>query len=58
MRTLTLTTEGDRYVIATRRFARRQDAWFRKDPRIAWVRFDDGDRVARALSAVAAVMDA
>ena len=29
---------------ATRRFARRQDAWFRKDPRIVWVRWDDPDR--------------
>ena len=22
---------------ATRRFARRQDSWFRKDPRVVWV---------------------
>lgn len=48
----------ERTVIATRRFARRQDAWFRKDPRITWVRFDDPDRLARVLSVVAAVMDA
>jgi tRNA dimethylallyltransferase len=39
-------------VFATRRFARRQDSWFRKDPRIVWVRFDDRDRVAKALAAV------
>ena len=32
---------------ATRRFARRQDSWFRKDPRIVWVAHDDPDRVAR-----------
>jgi tRNA dimethylallyltransferase len=28
-------------IVATRRFARRQDAWFRKDPRIFWLRWDD-----------------
>jgi tRNA dimethylallyltransferase len=39
-------------IAATRRFARRQDSWFRKDPRIVWVRFDDPDRVAKALAAV------
>ena len=37
---------------ATRRFARRQDGWFRKDPRIVWVAHDDPDRVERALAAV------
>jgi tRNA dimethylallyltransferase len=39
-------------VVATRRFARRQDAWFRKDRRITWVRWDDPDRVAGALDAI------
>ncbi len=43
---------------ATRRFARRQDSWFRNDPRVVWVRFDDPDRLERALSAVAAIMSA
>jgi len=28
-------------IAATRRFARRQDSWFRKDPRIHWMRYDD-----------------
>jgi len=37
---------------ATRRFSRRQDSWFRKDPRITWVRWDDPERVDRALAAV------
>jgi len=37
---------------ATRRFSRRQDSWFRKDPRITWVRWDDPDRVDRALAAI------
>jgi tRNA dimethylallyltransferase len=41
-------------VVGTRRFARRQDAWFRKDPRITWTRWDDPDRMARALDAVEA----
>jgi tRNA dimethylallyltransferase len=49
---LTLAEARDRTVFATRRFARRQDSWFRKDPRIVWVRFDDPDRVAKALAAV------
>ena len=53
---LSLDEARERTVVATRRFARRQDAWFRKDPRIHWVRFDDPDRVAGALSAVSAVM--
>jgi len=37
---------------ATRRFARRQDSWFTKDPRIHWVEWDDPDRLAKALAAV------
>jgi tRNA dimethylallyltransferase len=44
-------------VTGTRRFARKQDTWFRKDPRITWVQHDDPDRVAQALAAVAAVAD-
>jgi tRNA dimethylallyltransferase len=39
-------------VVATRRFARRQDSWFRKDPRVTWVGYDDPDRVERALAAL------
>lgn len=42
-------------VAGTRRFARKQDAWFRKDPRITWVHWDDPDRVAHAVSAVRTV---
>ena len=49
---LSLEAARERTVIATRRFARRQDAWFRKDPRITWVTFDDAERVERALAAV------
>ena len=37
-----------RTVRATRRFARRQDSWFRKDERIAWLPYDAPDLVERA----------
>lgn len=41
----------------TRRFARRQDTWFRRDPRISWLPYDVGDLMARALAVIeAAVM--
>lgn len=36
-------------VRATRRFARRQESWFRRDPRVHWLPFDDPDLVERAL---------
>jgi tRNA dimethylallyltransferase len=39
-------------VRATRRFARRQDSWLRKDPRIVWLPHDAPDLVDRALAAV------
>jgi tRNA dimethylallyltransferase len=52
---LTESEARERTVIATRRFSRRQDSWFRKDPRIVWVRYDDPDRLDRALAAVAAL---
>ena len=35
-------------VVATRRFARRQRAWFRRDPRITWLE-RDGSELAQAL---------
>lgn len=38
-------------VARTRRFARRQDSWFRKDPRITWISHDDPARVDKALAA-------
>ncbi|QIK74374.1 tRNA (adenosine(37)-N6)-dimethylallyltransferase MiaA [Nocardioides piscis] len=45
----------ERTIVATRQFARRQDQWFRKDPRVVWVRHDDPDRLDRALETVAAL---
>lgn len=44
-------------IAGTRRFARRQDSWFRKDDRITWVRHDDPERVAAALAAVGQAAD-
>jgi len=49
---LSLEEARERTVVATRRFARRQDSWFRKDPRIVWVDHDDPGRVEKALAAV------
>jgi tRNA dimethylallyltransferase len=30
-------------ILATRRFARRQEAWFRRDPRVIWLAADAAD---------------
>jgi tRNA dimethylallyltransferase len=38
-------------VRATRRFARRQESWFRRDPRVTWLEAGD-DLAARALAAI------
>ena len=35
-------------IVATRQFARRQLTWFRADPRIAWLDWQDPDLVAKA----------
>jgi tRNA dimethylallyltransferase len=45
-------------ITATRRFARRQDGWFRKDPRILWVPWDAPDRLDRVLVAVSGLAGA
>ena len=42
-------------VQGTMRFARRQMQWFRRDPRVVWLGFDDIDRVDRALALIDAV---
>jgi len=52
---LTLDEARERTMIATRRYARRQDSWFRKDPRITWVAYDADDRVEVAATAVKGV---
>ena len=38
-------------VRATRRFARRQETWFRRDPRVYWLGHDDPALVSRAVEA-------
>lgn len=43
--------------IRTRQFARRQDTWFRRDPRIVWIDGTAGDHAANAASALDAVAD-
>jgi tRNA dimethylallyltransferase len=50
---LTQDQARDETVRATRRFARRQESWFRRDPRVLWLNADDRLR-ARALSEIAA----
>ena len=51
----TLEEAKERTAIKTRQFARRQDAWFRKDPRVVWVSYDDPARLEKAVAAVRGV---
>ncbi|MEU8796887.1 tRNA (adenosine(37)-N6)-dimethylallyltransferase MiaA [Spirillospora sp. NPDC048819] len=39
-------------VRTTRRFARRQESWFRRDPRVQWLPYDAPDLAGRALDLV------
>jgi tRNA dimethylallyltransferase len=41
-------------ITSTRRFARRQESWFRPDPRIFWLRYDDPQLTDRALHIIGA----
>ena len=43
---------GERIIRATRRFARRQESWFRSDPRITWVDASDPGAVDAAVAAI------
>ncbi|MFW6867158.1 tRNA (adenosine(37)-N6)-dimethylallyltransferase MiaA [Nocardioides sp. CPCC 206347] len=49
---MSLDEAQERTFVATRKFSRKQMAWWRADPRITWVEYDDPDRVAKALAAV------
>ena len=40
-----------RTVVGTRKFARRQDSWFKQDARITWLAYDRDDLVTAALTA-------
>jgi len=55
---VTETEAREQTVTATRRFARRQERWFRKDARVRWVAHDDRARVDRALAAIGQAADA
>jgi tRNA dimethylallyltransferase len=46
----TLEQAREETVRATRRFARRQESWFRRDPRVIWLSAVEGELTARALS--------
>ena len=48
----TVEAAAESTVVATRQFARRQETWFRADPRIQWLDFDDPALTARAAAAV------
>jgi tRNA dimethylallyltransferase len=50
----TLGQAREETVKATRRFARRQESWFRRDPRITWLDATADDLPARALEIIAA----
>jgi tRNA dimethylallyltransferase len=39
-------------ITSTRRFARRQESWFRPDPRIHWLGYDDPRLLDRALDVI------
>jgi tRNA dimethylallyltransferase len=39
-------------ITSTRRFARRQESWFRADPRIHWLEYDDPRLTERALDII------
>ena len=43
-------------VTATRKFARRQESWFRPDERVVWLLWDSPDLLARALDVVSAAL--
>lgn len=42
----------DSTIVATRRFARRQETWFKADPRVRWIDAEDQDLVAQTLSII------
>ena len=52
--TMTVEEAQQETATATRRYARRQESWFRADPRVVWLPHDAPDLVDRALAVVAA----
>lgn len=55
--TITDEEARSRTVQATRRFARRQASWFRRDPRISWLAYDRADLVEAAFARLDARME-
>ncbi|MGF4045857.1 tRNA (adenosine(37)-N6)-dimethylallyltransferase MiaA [Paenarthrobacter nitroguajacolicus] len=49
---MTAGAAAEETIVATRQFARRQLTWFRADPRITWLDWQDPELVAKAASAV------
>ena len=48
----TVAEAAEQTVVATRQFARRQLTWFRADPRITWLDWDDPELTAKAAAAI------
>ncbi|MCD4850213.1 tRNA (adenosine(37)-N6)-dimethylallyltransferase MiaA [Arthrobacter sp. AK01] len=46
-----VTAAAEETIVATRQFARRQLTWFRADPRITWIDWQDPGLVAKAVAA-------
>ncbi|WP_336703928.1 tRNA (adenosine(37)-N6)-dimethylallyltransferase MiaA [Micrococcus terreus] len=53
----TLRQAVEETVVATRRFARRQETWFRADPRVLWLDWDAPDLVDQAVAVVHAATE-
>jgi len=47
---LTVAQARDQTIAATRRFVRRQESWFRRDPSIQWLAYDGADLVDQAVA--------
>lgn len=45
----TIEAAMDSTIVATRRFARRQETWFKADPRVRWINAEDSDHLTDAL---------
>jgi tRNA dimethylallyltransferase len=46
----TIPEAAEETIVATRQFARRQLTWFRADPRITWLDWQDPDLVSKAVA--------
>ena len=51
---MTVDAAAEETIVATRQFARRQLTWFRADPRITWLDWQDPELVAKAVEATLA----